>query len=325
MGSPEPMRGALELSDVVVRYAAHKPPAVNGVAVSIPPSSKVACVGRSGSGKSTLLRALARMYPLDGGAIRLDGVDLAAVPLDEVRAVVRFVAPEPILLDGSLMANLLAFESQERMTRATDAAECGNAYTVAEGEAWDVLGLTWPARADRALPRRLQTPAKSADFSAGELQLFSLARALVAGRGAKALRALLCDEPTSALDMASDRRVHDAHLAQRDRRRRRAPAAVDRALRPRARPRARRARGGRRAVGAARADRQHPGPAQAESRRAGGARAWRSGRGEHAGRRRRHLSEGLGLDRLMIQLQTADHQFIDGEIHTTCFTHRHAY
>jgi ATP-binding cassette subfamily C (CFTR/MRP) protein 1 len=209
MGGDEPLRGAIELRDVVLRYAAHKPPVLTRLTVSIPPGSKIACVGRSGCGKSSLLRAISRFYPLDAGSIRLDGVDLATLPIKEVRSVARYVAAEPIMLGGTLLTNLLAYESLERATRATDAGECGNAHTVAEHEAWAALESVGLRARIEALPRKLQTPARSVDLSAGERQLFSITRALVAGRGPRALRALLCDEPTSALDAASDHRVHN--------------------------------------------------------------------------------------------------------------------
>lgn len=70
MGGEEPLRGAIELRGVTLRYGAHLPPSLNRLTASIPPGSKVACVGRTGSGKSTLLKAIARLYPLDEGSIR---------------------------------------------------------------------------------------------------------------------------------------------------------------------------------------------------------------------------------------------------------------
>mgnify|MGYP002632704431 CR=1 FL=1 len=121
----------------------------------------------------------------------------------------RYVGSEPLFLEGTLLANLMAFASYERMTRATDAGECGNAVTMAENEAWAALDSLGMRGKIEALPLRLQTPTGRADLSAGERQLLSLARALVAGRGPRALRLLMCDEPTSCLDLASDHLVHN--------------------------------------------------------------------------------------------------------------------
>ena len=79
-------------------------------------------------------------------------------------------------------------------------------------EVWRALELVGLRRRVEGLPRKLDTPVSVADLSEGERQLVSVARALVAGRGTKGLRALLCDEPTSALDVESDQKVHRALL-----------------------------------------------------------------------------------------------------------------
>lgn len=87
------------LSDVSLRFAA---------------GSKVALCGRTGSGKSSLLSALSRLYPIDSGAIIVDGIDWCRAPLRFARQSVRVVAQDALLLDGTLLSNLLAFAAEER-------------------------------------------------------------------------------------------------------------------------------------------------------------------------------------------------------------------
>ena len=139
----------------------------------------------------------------------------------------RLLAQEPILLRGSLLANLTAFahdagnstdawnkvarpsarEGTRPAARRQDASE-----HEAHEEASRVLrGLGLGARLD-ALPRGLYTSVSACELSEGERQLISLARALVSG-GRAALRVLLCDEPTSSVDLESDQKVHDMLLA----------------------------------------------------------------------------------------------------------------
>ena len=69
----------------------------------------MALCGRTGSGKSSLLGALSRLYPIDSGAIVVDGIDWCRAPLAQVRRAVRVVAQEALLLEGTLLTNLLAF------------------------------------------------------------------------------------------------------------------------------------------------------------------------------------------------------------------------
>ena len=183
IGGGEPLRGAIEVRGVVLRYRPNKPPSLNQLSLSLPAGAKVCIVGRSGCGKSTLLKAIARLYPLDAGSIRLDGYDLANLPLAEVREHVRYVSSEPLFLKGSLLTNMCAFASHERMTRVTDVGICGNASTLAEAEAWAALDSFGMRSRVEGLPLQLHSEAAECDFSAGEWQLLSLARALVAGRG----------------------------------------------------------------------------------------------------------------------------------------------
>lgn len=95
-----------------MRYRIHLPAVLSAVSLRVPACSKVAICGRTGSGKSSLLGALSRLYPIDSGAIFVDGIDWCRAPLHLVRKSVRVVAQDALLLEGTLLSNLLAFNPQ---------------------------------------------------------------------------------------------------------------------------------------------------------------------------------------------------------------------
>src|SRR5206468_2176905 len=76
---PAPPRGEVRFDDVSFRY---KPdvPLIDHLTLTASPGQTVAIVGPTGAGKTTLVNLLMRFYDLEGGAIRVDGVDIAAVP-----------------------------------------------------------------------------------------------------------------------------------------------------------------------------------------------------------------------------------------------------
>mmetsp|Transcript_12477 Transcript_12477/g.34024 ORF Transcript_12477/g.34024 Transcript_12477/m.34024 type:complete len:439 (-) Transcript_12477:773-2089(-) len=238
--------GRIELRSVVLRYRVHLPPVLRGVTLTIAAGTKIALCGRTGSGKSSMLGALTRLYPIDSGEMRLDGVDLTTAPLAAVRACVRVVAQEALLLDGSLLLNLLAFSAQANAALPVECpadGTCGRdaagslarsptapaspfsaLAALAEWEAWAALETVGLRTRVSQLRLGLHTPAAEADLSDGERQLFSLARGLLFAPTARStsvlgsaparppVRALLCDEPTANVDPQSDAAVHTALL-----------------------------------------------------------------------------------------------------------------
>jgi ABC-type multidrug transport system fused ATPase/permease subunit len=76
----------IEYDNVWMKYGPACPYALKGVTFRVEHSEKVGVVGRTGSGKSTLLLALYRMFELDKGTIKVDGIDVATLKLREVRS-----------------------------------------------------------------------------------------------------------------------------------------------------------------------------------------------------------------------------------------------
>ncbi len=147
--------------------------------VDIPRGEVVALVGPSGAGKTSLLRLLNRLDDPTAGTVAFGGRPIVEVPIRQLRRRVGFVFQAPVMLGGTVAANLA--------TARTFAASSG---LTRGGSAGDDDALLSLAGLDPSYASRDAT-----DLSGGEKQRVGIARALACDP-----EVLLLDEPTSALD-----------------------------------------------------------------------------------------------------------------------------
>lgn len=185
---PKPMPAVREgVAFENVGFAYGEVPVLRGASFLARPGTTTAIVGASGAGKSTLMRLLLRLYDVSAGAIRIDGVDLRALRLAELRAAIAVVLQENVLFPTSIADNIRYAAPQ-----ASD-AEVAAAARVAAAD--DFIA---------ALPDGFATALgeRGAKLSTGERQRISLARAVL-----KNTPILILDEPTAALDVATEAKV----------------------------------------------------------------------------------------------------------------------
>lgn len=147
------------------------------VTVNLEAGDRLVLSGPSGSGKSLLLRSLVLLDPLQQGTVYFRGRPVTRADIPHYRSQVVYLAQHPLLLEGTVEANLRApFQLEQYRNRALDRAKV-----------IDQL---------RALDRCVDFLGKaSRELSGGEAQLVALLRVLQLSP-----RVLLLDEPTSALD-----------------------------------------------------------------------------------------------------------------------------
>jgi iron complex transport system ATP-binding protein len=171
----------LRADGVVVRYAALRTPALDGVSLDVTGGALYAVIGPNGSGKSTLMRALLGLAPLSGGRVLLDERPAADwTRRDLARSVGAVPQAESFAfpLTTREMVEMGRYPHLGPLAPPTDADRAAVDRAL---EACDVDGL-----AERDV----------ATLSGGELQRARLARAL-----AQEPRALVLDEPTASLDV----------------------------------------------------------------------------------------------------------------------------
>ena len=188
------VKGEVRFEQVTFRY---KPdvPLIEQLSLVAKPGQTVAIVGPTGAGKTTLVNLMLRFYELQGGAILIDGVDIASVPRDELRACLGMVLQDTWLFGGTIRENIRYGRpgaSDEEVSAAAKA--------------------TYVDRFVRSLPTGYDTliDEEAGNVSAGEKQLITIARAFLADPSI-----LILDEATSSVDTRTEVLVQQAMAALR--------------------------------------------------------------------------------------------------------------
>ncbi len=182
---------ALRLDGVTFRYPSRPDrAALAALSLDISPGDTVAIVGPSGAGKTTLFQLLLRFYDPQEGRILLDGVDLRALRLAQLRGAIGIVPQETVIFAADAMENIRYGRADASDAEVIEAARLAHAHEfIAQ------------------LPDGFQTflGERGVRLSGGQRQRIAIARALL-----KNPPLLLLDEATSALDAESERMVQQA-------------------------------------------------------------------------------------------------------------------
>ncbi len=159
-------------------------PILKKVSFEIEPGQTLAIVGSTGSGKSTIINLLGRFYEIDGGSIRVDGIDIKDYDLFTLRRHVAVVLQDVFLFSGSVLENITLRDSDITEEQAIAAAKMIGAHEF-------IMKLPGGYH--------YQVMERGATLSMGQRQLISFVRALVFQPDI-----LVLDEATSSIDPESE-------------------------------------------------------------------------------------------------------------------------
>ena len=196
--SPEESpRGRVEFAHATFSYHPNKP-LINDLSLVAEPGQTVAIVGPTGAGKTTLVNLIMRFYDLDGGAITLDGRNIAEMTRARLRSNVGMVLQDTWLFNGTIWDNI-AYGNLSATPEQIKAA----------------ARATYVDRFVHSLPAGYETiiDDEGGNVSAGEKQLLTIARAFLANPSI-----LILDEATSSVDTRTEVLIQKAMAALRSQR-----------------------------------------------------------------------------------------------------------
>lgn len=89
-----------------MRYGPHLPFVLRGLTCTFFGGKRTGIVGRTGSGKSTLIQTLFRIVEPTVGQIQIDGIDISAIGLHDLRSKLSIIPQDPTMFEGTVRTNL---------------------------------------------------------------------------------------------------------------------------------------------------------------------------------------------------------------------------
>lgn len=184
----EDPQGAIEFENVSFKFfEENELDVIKKVSFHIKPGQMVGIIGSTGSGKSTLFHLLERLLIPQSGEIKIDGININDLSLEQLRSIIGFVPQRNTLFSGTIAYNLRWGNPEASLETLQWASEIADAKSFIEASA-------------EGFEMELQQG--GSNLSGGQRQRLCIARAIVAQP-----KILLLDDSTSALDAATEARV----------------------------------------------------------------------------------------------------------------------
>lgn len=183
------VKGEVEFHDVCFSYN-EGTEIIKNFSIKVEPGMKVAIVGPTGAGKTTIINLLMRFYEPDSGYITIDGVPIRDMKRSDVRKLFGMVLQDTWLFSGTVEENLRYGKQNATLDEIVAAAKASNVNHIIE-----------------ALPKAYKSEISedSDNISAGEKQLVTIARAMVADPPM-----MILDEATSNVDTRTEQLIQDS-------------------------------------------------------------------------------------------------------------------
>ncbi|MDI4585119.1 ATP-binding cassette domain-containing protein [Oenococcus sp. UCMA 14587] len=173
-----------------VSFAYEKEETIHDITFSIPFGKTTALVGRSGSGKTTITKLIDRLYDLDNGSIKFDGLDIKKIKLKSLRENIAIVSQDTYIVDGTIKDNIIYGKqgaSKEDIWRVAEMADIADFIHQQTNGMNTLVGE------------------RGVKLSGGQKQRISIARVLL-----KDAPVVVLDEATASLDNESEKNIQHA-------------------------------------------------------------------------------------------------------------------
>jgi ATP-binding cassette subfamily B protein len=183
-------RAGVELVDVDFHYPGAENAVLHDVSFTAEPGRTTAIIGSTGAGKTTLIGLVPRLFDVSSGRVKVGGVDVRDLALDELWSRIGLVPQKPYLFSGTVASNL----------------RYGNPDAT-DDELWEALRIAQARDFVEKMDGGLDAPIAQGgtNVSGGQRQRLAIARAVV-----KRPDVYLFDDSFSALDLATDARLRQA-------------------------------------------------------------------------------------------------------------------
>ncbi len=186
-------RGEIVVRDLNFSYPGR--PVFKNLNLRIPPGQKVGLLGPSGAGKSTFIQILLRLFDVQGGAVDIDGQNIAEVQQESLRGQIAVIPQNSDLLHRSIRENILYGR--------LDATDDDMIRAAMDANAHDFILELQDKEGRRGYDAHVGE--RGVKLSGGQRQRIAIARAVL-----KDARVLLLDEATSALDSESEAKIQES-------------------------------------------------------------------------------------------------------------------
>lgn len=181
-----PVRGHIVFDHVNFSYVPEHQ-ILHDISIDAKPGMKVALVGETGAGKTTISNMLNRFYEINSGTITYDGIPIKNIKKDDLRQSLSIVLQETHLFTGTIMDNI----------------RFGNP-DASDDDVYQAAKLSHADEFIHNLDHGYQTviDGDGGDLSQGQMQLLSIARAMIADEPV-----MILDEATSSIDTRTEKMV----------------------------------------------------------------------------------------------------------------------
>ena len=186
---PDIIEGRVDFENVEFGYDPEQI-ILKNVSFTAKPHNKIAIVGPTGSGKTTIVKLLMRFYDVNGGTIKIDGVDISRVDRKKLRRTFAMVLQDTWLFNGTIMEKIRYGRPEASDEEVIQAAKAARAHSFIE---------TLPGG------YQMELNEEASNVSQGQKQLITIARAILADR-----KMLILDEATSSVDTRTEQQIQKA-------------------------------------------------------------------------------------------------------------------